>query len=208
MEEKLSGLFQPLNSGLALSTQIYTEVGENTQIFDLYHMEQQRVPQSTSWGHCSAPQNTSGHLAAFQWTSTTVCRPCFAQQMHPTGWRGTPDGMAAGSATPQTQLRHLLQQKTFPPLCEPFGHTEPQTSSSSSSSSPSSLLLSPPHQHISVTAATTQGHQTLPRLPCGGQGGTYLPHQCLWGLHLCPPSHLVAKALHTMHSQKNLSGML
>lgn len=35
---------------------------------------------------------------------------------HPMRWRGTPDGMAAGSATPQSHLRHLLQQKTFPPL--------------------------------------------------------------------------------------------
>lgn len=74
------------------------------------------VPQSTSWEHCfcsSAPQNTSGHPAVFQWTSSTCC---FAQQMHPMRWRGTPDGMAAGSATPWSHLRHLLQQKTFPPL--------------------------------------------------------------------------------------------
>lgn len=62
-----------------------------------------------------------------------------------------------------------------------------------------SVSLRPQHRDVKLFLG-------LPAL--WGRGGTYLPHQRLRGLHLCPPSNVVAKALHRMHSQKNLSGML
>lgn len=118
-----------------------------------------------------------------------------------------PNGMAAGSATPQSQLRHLLQQ-TFPPLPGAIrAHRAPNLlllllflpQLSPTQPAPSA------HQHHCGHSTGTSNSSSASPL---GQGGTYLPHQCLWGLHLCPPSNLVAKALHTMHSQKKLSGML